>query len=207
MDYNSLIEQIKAYTKRNDDFFVNQIPNLIDQAVNRIYSEAKSIGFEKVIRGDIEAVATLDKPADWKETISITLLDDRLITPKNILLEPRSLEFCLTYWDTPAETDTPKYYANYLAYNSFYFAPTPDYQYQFELIYRALPLFNKANPRNFLTDRYPSLLLYACLVETAPFLKNDQRIQVFDALYKRNLENTNMDSQKMFTDRTTKRNQ
>jgi len=47
----------------------------------------------------------------------------------------------------------------------------------------ALPLFNVENPTNFLTVRYPSLLLYASMLETIPFLKGDERVPVFESLY------------------------
>ena len=49
MDYNSLTQQIIQYSKRTDQFFIDQVPNFINQAINRIYSEAKNIGFEKII--------------------------------------------------------------------------------------------------------------------------------------------------------------
>ncbi len=75
MDYNSLTEQIKQYSKRTDEFFISQIPNFINQAINRIYSEAKNIGFETVVFSNapeqqIQANNFLfPKPTNWKETV------------------------------------------------------------------------------------------------------------------------------------------
>lgn len=202
MDYNSLTDQIKQYSKRTDEFFISQIPNFINQAINRIYSEAKNIGFEKVVTGTlITNQFTLDKPADWKETVSfsITTTDGRKF------LKLRTLEFCQSYWPNPNLSGTPEFYGDYNNYASFYLAPTPDQNYSFTLIYLALPLFNADNPENFLTFRYPSLLLYASMLETIPFLKGDERVPVFESLYNRALQSINKDAEKLYTDRAAKR--
>lgn len=200
MDYNSLTEQIKQYSKRTDDFFISQIPNFINQAINRIYSEAKNIGFEKVVTGNLTQNNNItDKPADWKETVSLTLTNSQTV------LQLRTLEFCQSYWQNPAATGQPVFYADFNNYSSFYLAPTPDQNYQFRLIYLALPLFNPDVPTNFLTLRYPSLLLYASMLETIPFLKGDERVPVFESLYNRALQSINKDAEKLYTDRVAKR--
>lgn len=202
MDYNSLTEQIKQYSKRTDEFFISQIPNFINQAINRIYSEAKNIGFEKVVTNQlIQNQFLLDKPADWKETVSLTIT----INGDLSVLRLRTLEFCQAYWQTPTITGQPVFYADFNNYSSFYLAPTPNQNYQFRLIYLALPLFNAENPENFLTLRYPSLLLYASMLETIPFLKGDERVPVFESLYNRALQSINKDAEKLYTDRVAKR--
>lgn len=203
MDYNSLTEQIKQYSKRTDDFFISQIPNFINQAINRIYSEAKNIGFEKVVFGTLaQNIFNVDKPADWKETVSFTL---SLPPNDRSILQLRTLEFCQAYWPDPNTIGQPVFYADFNNYSSFYLAPTPDADYTFQLIYLALPLFNAENPENFLTLRYPSLLLYASMLETIPFLKGDERVPVFESLYNRALQSINKDAEKLYTDRTAKR--
>lgn len=204
MDYNSLTEQIKQYSKRTDEFFISQIPNFINQAINRIYSEAKNIGFEQVLNGNlIQTNPILAKPNNWKETVSFKII----IPPTNDLaiLQLRTLEFCQSYWQNPTATGQPVFYADFNNYSSFYLAPTPDQNYNFQLIYLALPLFNAENPTNFLTVRYPSLLLYASMLETIPFLKGDERVPVFESLYNRALQSINKDAEKLYTDRVAKR--
>lgn len=205
MDYNSLTEQIKQYSKRTDEFFISQIPNFINQAINRIYSEAKNIGFEKVVTDRLTPNQfVLEKPADWKETVSLT------ISPGSLsVLQLRTLEFCQAYWPNPTDKQAiPLFYADYNNYSSFYLAPTPDKDYFFTLIYLALPAFGNGEgktPTNFLTDRYPSLLLYASMLETIPFLKGDERVPVFESLYNRALQSINKDAEKLYTDRVAKR--
>lgn len=211
MNYNSLTQQIQDYSNRTDDFFINQIPDFINQGVSRIYSEARSIGFQKITAGTFTVDdSLLNKPVDWKETISLGYLipgADPILT----YVLPRTIEFCNTYSPSLHENGEPVFYADYsmptsnVGAGDIFLSPTPDQAYVYELIYLSLPLFNQANPVNFLTDKYPSLLLYACLFETIPFLKDDERIASFEALYSRALKDILGDTKDRYTDRLSNR--
>jgi hypothetical protein len=213
MDYNSLTLQIQNYANRTDAFFLQQIPDFINQGVSRIYSEARSIGFQKIVPGNptfTQNNPLITKPVDWKETISLAYIIPGTSPTTNYVL-PRSYEFCKTYSPISTTRGNPMFYADYsmptanVGAGSIFLAPTPSLAYQYELIYLSTPLFNQANPVNFLTDRYPSLLLYACLLETIPFLKDDERVPVFEALYNRALKDINIDTKERYTDRLSKR--
>jgi len=213
MNYNSLTLQIQNYANRTDDFFKNQIPDFINQGISRIYSEARSIGFQKIVEGNptfTQNSPLITKPIDWKETISLSYIIPGPSPTTNYVL-PRTYEFCKTYSPTTTVVGPPIFSADYsmppanVGAGSIFLAPTPDFAYVYELIYLSLPLFNATNPVNFLTDKYPSLLLYACLVETIPFLKDDERVPVFEALYNRALKDILTDTKERYTDRLSKR--
>lgn len=208
MDYNSLTTQIAQTANRNDAFFINQIPNFINQGINRIYSEAKNIGFQKVETGTItQGVTTIDKPLDWKETISL-----RIAIPEFgfNFLKLRAYEFCILYAPDSADEAEPIFYADLdlpsqAIAGKLYIAPTPDQDYDYELTYLGLPLFDGNEPTNFLTDRYPNLLLYACMLEAVPFLKDDERVPVFESFYNRALQSINRESSERIIDKVSKR--
>lgn len=201
MDYTSLGVQIQKYANRTDAMFIEQIPNFIIQAMSRIYSEAKSLGFEiKTVGYLVENQAFIGKPANWKETISFAIINN---TEFSYLL-PRSEEFGRTYWPMSTQTDFPLFYSD-SNYSNFLLFPTPNSSYPVQLIYRGLPQFNAEAPENFLTQRYPNLLLYACMVEATPFLKDDERVPVWSSFYDRELQNVNRDLQITYVDRTSKR--
>jgi hypothetical protein len=207
MDYNSLIIQIQNWANRTDQPFTSEITNFINQGINRIYSEAKNIGFEVTVQSTLtQGNSVISKPASWRETISFYITDNReepvIFDPPFLLL--RSRDFCQTYWPNNTLTSPPKFYADY-GNNSYYISPTPDYAYPFQLTYLSLPLFNVDNPQNFLTERYPRLLFYACMVEAEPFLKDDERVPVFKALYNEALQDINNDTKERYTDRVSKR--
>ena len=204
MNYTTLTEQIKAYANRQDDLFNAQIPNFIEQGINRIYSEAKNIGFENIITGNIALNnTTINKPANWRETISLEIYTADQKFSKFLL--PRSYEFCKSYWPDQTLTAEPTFYADYDDYTKFFFSPTADKNYQYRLIYLGIPLFNAQNGENFLTRRYPRLLFYACILEAMPFLKDDERLGQFEQLYASSLDDINKDSTARYVDRISDR--
>jgi hypothetical protein len=101
---------------------------------------------------------------------------------RNFLL-PRSYEWCREYWPNPTQTGEPRFYADY-GFSNWLIVPTPSAASPIEIAYYQLdnPI-TSVNQTNWLTDNASDLLLYACLVETAPFLKDDDRIQTWNAAF------------------------
>ena len=72
------------------------------------------------------------------------------------------------------------------------FDSEPDSAYTAELLYHArIPRLTDDNPTNVLLSRYPDAYLYAALSATAPFLMNDERLQVWGALYQEAVQGIN----------------
>lgn len=200
MNYDSLIEDIKSFCNRSDDEFTSQIPKFIDRGIGRIFSEAKNIGFEKVLENTInQSVVNIEKPIDWKETISLKIEN----TDNNIYkyLWLRTHEFCRTYWPDRTQLGVPEFYSDFNAYNSLTIVPTPDVDYRYILTYLSIPIFNEFNQTNFLTRRYPRLLFYACALEAIAYLRDDKRIAVIENLYNKALSDINLDTQNRKSDR------
>jgi hypothetical protein len=214
MNYASLTLQIQQYANRTDAFFVSVIPDFITQAINTIYCEAKSIGFETVLTSANGLIVInqnlIAKPQGWKETISFqyTIPAAPPAPPFSSFLLPRTYEFCINYWPNTTATGLPKFYANYgnsPGNDNFFIAPTPNATYPAQLIYLGLPTFDAMNTTNFLTLRYPSLLLYRCVLEAVIFLKDDERIAKFEDLYNKQLQDILKETTDRYTDRTSKR--
>ena len=84
--------------------------------------------------------------------------------------------------------------------------PTPDEDYPFEVLYYELPpLLSDIIQSNWISEYAPELLLYATLLEATPFLKNDERIQVWQAMYDRSAAMLNGEDLKKILDRSTVR--
>jgi len=217
--YNDLVAEIQAWANRYDDYFVAQIPSFINKGINKIYNQAKNIGFQTSTPANSRLVTgqnILAKPLNWKETISF-----QYITPDGVsnFLLPRSYEFCVTYYPNPSSANAaPLFYADYNlsevsalppqdsgALGQYYIVPTPDANYQYILTYLGLPLFDVDHQQNFLTDRFPDLLFNAAMTYAEPFLKDDERVPVFDSLYKSSLQDINRETVERYTDRTSKR--
>lgn len=203
MTYNSLRAQIISYLDRTDAPFVAQIPNFISQAEQRIARESKCIGLEQYINGTMLAANNkLSKPARWRRTLSFYI---QIPPNTSSQLFLRGYDFIRTYWPDDTVKAQPLYYSDY-GYDVWLIGPTPDIDYNFEISYLELPSeLTELNQTNWTTDNAPDLLLYASLLETAPYLKTDERIQVWQGYYDKALASINAQDDMRTLDRASNR--
>jgi hypothetical protein len=208
MTFTSLQADIRNYLERGgatDPIVYEQIPRLITLAERRIARELKIQGFQTVVNTTMQSgVAVYAKPDRWRDTISInfgTGSGNNVHTPIFI----RSYEYIRQYWPNETQTDQPKFYADY-DYKHWIFAPTPNANYPMEVIYYQLPpLLDDTNQANWLSEYAPNLLLYGSLVEATPFIKDDQRVQLWQSYYDRALAALNGEDLQKIVDRSTNR--
>lgn len=160
--YSKLVALCQSYCERSDDDFLQNIPSFITLAENYLATIMKQEGFMLVVGGHFNPNATLEKPAFWRETVALTYKNaDGEWVPVYL----RSLEYLKQYWPKAALRAAPAYYAEYNI-NNWYIAPTPDVEYEFELIYYArLDPLTEEHQQNWLTLNAPQALLYAMLKE------------------------------------------
>lgn len=210
MTFTSLKEDVQNYLERGassstDPMVYDQIPRLIALAETRIAVELKVLGFKRVVTGTLTAgVAAYDKPDRWRETISINIGTGATNETRKQLFA-RAYEYVVSYWPDRTEQDEPEFYADY-DYDHWLIAPTPDAAYPWEIsYYEKLQQLDASNETNWLTDIAPNLLLYATLIEAAPFLKNDARIQTWQTLYDRSLAAVSGEDIDKISDRNSSR--
>lgn len=74
----------------------------------------------------------------------------------------------------------PRYFT--IVGNEMELLPTPDQAYALEMVFRGyIPALTANNTTNWLLSLAPDLYLYATLLESAPYIKEDERIQVWTA--------------------------
>ena len=205
--FTTLKEDIRRYLERgftlaSDAIVYEQIPRLINLAERRIARELKVQGMINVVTSTMSpGLAVYPKPDRWRTTVSFNFG----IGNEYNQLFPRSYEYVRSYWPNREETDVPLFYADY-DYNNWIVSPTPDQAYPFEvLIYQLPPLLDDANQSNWLTEYAPQVLLYACLLEATPFLKNDERIPVWQQMYDRAMQALNGEDLSKILDRSARR--
>lgn len=208
--FTTLKEDIRRYLERgftlaSDQIVYEQIPRLINLAERRIARELKVEGLINVLTGTLSpGLAVYPKPDRWRSTVSFNFGTGDQGNEYNQLF-PRSYEYVRSYWPNRSETDVPLFYAEY-DYNNWIIAPTPDQAYPFEvLVYQLLPLLDDTNQTNWLTEYAPQVLLYASLLEATPFLKNDERIPVWQQMYDRSAQALNGEDLSKILDRSARR--
>ncbi len=205
MTYNSLTAQILDYLNRSDADTIAEVPNFIYQAENRIARESKNIGLETyVVTILIPGTSVYQKPGRWRRTLSLNYGSGVGFNTRNQLFL-RSYEYCRSYWPTSTLTAPPLYYADY-GYTNWLIAPTPDLAYPMEISYLELPLpLTPSNQTNWLTNYAPDVLLYACLLEAVPFLKDMELVPVWTSYYDRALASLNSQDDQRVVDRASNR--
>ena len=127
--------------------------------------------------------ATLDSryvqmPTDWMETVRFSITSGNTYR-----IELISRDDMLEYRQNTADVSgRPRFYAN--IGDTIEVFPTPDAEYQMQLQYYAkTPALSNTNTANWLLTTAPDIYLYGALVQSAPYLNDDARIQTWAALY------------------------
>ena len=219
MNYTTLLNQIIAYANRGGSIeFAASIPYFIEMGQQKIWKELNTTGFQKTTQLKKFHVnnSTIEKPADWQETISIIYGSADNFFINNVVLFPRSYEFCINYWPNVNLSDAanpPLFYSDYQPgqenvspYKYYLIVPTPDKEYNYQITYIGRPnLITNENQTNILTDYYPDLLFYAAFLEALIYLKDDQRMPVYTKLYQESLTAANNLTKDRYIDRSVKR--
>jgi hypothetical protein len=205
MTYDSLLVDLRRYlergfTQESDQIVYDQLPRLITLGERRIARELKIGGFIRPVQTPLQiGVAVYLKPDRWRDTVSMTL--------NGVPIFARAYEYCRNYWPNEAQTGTPQFYADY-DFQHWLLAPTPDAASTLEILYYEQPaLLGEELQTNWLTEYAPDLLLYAALLEATPFLKSDERIQTWQALYDRAAQAISGEDLKRIMDRSANRSE
>lgn len=180
MTFDSLFDDIKTYLERTDQATIDKIPTFIMLAEQVIAAELKFLGNLTPMTSTMVATQpVIDKPARWHKTVSMNVTVAGKKTPVFL----RKYEYLRNYWPDATETGTPEFYADY-DYTHWLVAPTPASAYQFEVLYyeRLQPL-DSSNQTNWFTIYAPQALLYGSLLQAMPFLRNDERLPMWQAQY------------------------
>lgn len=177
--WTDLVAAVADYLARDD--LTARVPDFIALA------EAKFNRSLKCRQMEIRSTTTTDDTSD--EPQMVTLPTDfqtmRAIKLTNVACQPRLEYMSDAQMDefrakSGNVTGQPRYFSIYGT--EMELAPSPDGAYTIEMKYRAyLPALSEANPVNWLIAIAPDLYLYGVLLEAAPYMKDDPRIQVWGA--------------------------
>jgi hypothetical protein len=181
MNYAQLKSNIADFLNRSDLTAV--IPTFIELAESQM---DRALRVRQMLSRSTASIDTQYSafPADFLEAKTFKITSSNPIQPIEFLTPEQMDDRDQLYANAPG---IPKYFT--IIGNQIRVAPTPDATYTAELAYFAkLPKLSDSVTTNWLLASSPDAYLYGSLMQTAPYLKDDERVAVWGTLYNTAIE-------------------
>ena len=186
--YAELQSNVTDFLNRDD--LASVTPTFISLAESNLSRDIRHWRQEKRSTAELDTQYSAI-PADFVEAIRfyITSGESR---PLELISQFQLLDRKYKRANTSGE---PAYYA--ITAGEIEIFPSPAGTYTAELYYISeLPALSDSNTSNWLLEHYPDAYLYGSLIHSAPYLKDDARLQVWAALYQSAIDAINAESEK-----------
>ena len=172
--YTDLKTAIANWLNRDD--LTTYLDDFIKLAEDRLAREIRIRATEKDLSVTMASgLATV--PTDFLELKHAYIDGTPVFT-----LEPKDSQWIYRKYPNRSSQSKPEFIG--IDGANFVFAPFPDSNYDVKGVYHFKPAaLSSTNATNEWTDNVPDALLFAALIETAPFLNNDIRMEVWERKY------------------------
>lgn len=184
--YDELKSAVADFLNRED--LTAAIPTFVRLTEARVDRELRHWRMEKrsVVQLDTQYSAI---PADFLQPIRLQITD----APTGEVAPISTAQMLQVRGDRNDRVGRPTHYA--LTAGGIELYPTPDLTYNASLVYYArIPALSDSNTTNWLLTEAPDAYLYGALMQSAPYLKDDARIAVWQSLYAAAVGNLNASS-------------
>ena len=179
VDYASLQTAVTEYLARDQDaILIARIPSFIQLAEAKFnrqlfvrQMEQRSTAVVNLASSEPEFISL---PSDFQSMRRVRLSSVTGKPPLEFRSGTQMDEYRFAAADVAAQ---PRYFTVFG--DELELAPTPDAAYTVEMIYRQNVPALASNASNWLLAMAPDLYLYGALMETAPYIKEDGRIQTW----------------------------
>jgi hypothetical protein len=180
--YTELKASIADWLNRSD--LTAAIPDFISLAEAQVERTLRTR--QMIVRANASFDAQYGAvPSDFLETKSLKLTSTNPQTPLGFL----SIDALDNEAANYTASGKPKFFG--VVGNQFRIVPTPDSTYTTELTYYAkLTKLSGSVASNWLLASNPDIYLYGSLLQAAPYLQDDARIQTWATLYERALNDS-----------------
>ena len=177
--YTELKTSIGDWLNRSD--LTTVIPDFISLAEAQVERTLRTR--QMIVRANASFDAQYGAvPSDFLETKSLKLTSTNPETPLQFL----SIDALDNEMTKYTASGKPKFFG--VVGGQFRIVPTPDSNYTTELTYYAkLTKLSSSVASNWLLSSSPDIYLYGALLQAAPYLQDDARIQTWATLYERAL--------------------
>lgn len=175
--YADLQTTIAGYLARSD--LTTQIPDFIRLAELRLRRDLRIRQMLKsVTTSTVANDETVELPSDFLEVRDFVVVGNP-VRPLNYY-SPSAFNRNTRTWEIGKPVDYT------VLANDFQLAPVPDAVYTLKMFYFAAPTFlSDSNTSNAFLANTPDALLYGALLEAAPYLMDDARINTWGTMFDR----------------------
>lgn len=175
--YADLQTTIAGYLARSD--LTSQIPDFIRLAELRLRRDLRIRQMLKsVTTATVAGDETVELPSDFLEVRDFVVVGNP-VQPLNYY-SPSAFNRNTRSWESGKPLDYT------VLANDFQLAPVPDGVYTVKMFYFAAPTFlSDTNTSNAFLANVPDALLYGSLLEAAPYLMDDARINTWGTMFDR----------------------
>ena len=175
--YTELQTTIAGYLARSD--LTTQIPDFIRLAELRLRRDLRIRQMLKsVTTSTVANDETVELPSDFLEVRDFVVVGNP-VRPLNYY-SPSAFNRNTRTWEIGKPVDYT------VLANDFQLAPIPDTVYTLKMFYFAAPVFlSDSNTSNAFLANTPDALLYGALLEAAPYLMDDARINTWGTMFDR----------------------
>lgn len=186
MNYSQLVQLVQDYLESTETSFVDNIPNFVQLAEERIYNSVQIPAIRKNVTGTMTSGNKyLSLPSDWLATFSLAAIDPT--TGDYSYLLDKDVNYIREAFPNPSSTGAPTHYAIFDA-NTLIIGPTPDQSYAAELHYYYYPESIVTAGTTWLSDNFETVLLYGSLREAYMYLKGESDLTaMYEAKYQEGL--------------------
>ena len=177
--YTTLKTAVQDYIESTESSLVNNLPNFIESAEERILKNVQLDVFRKNSTGVSNANNTyLATPSDYLSPFSLAVIQS---DGDYNFLKLKHVSFIRDYQPSPSTTGLPEYYSEFDE-TRFLIAPTPSSSFTFELhyFYRPTSLTQSGSGTTWLSINATNAMLYGSLVEACIYLKNFEAMGIYE---------------------------
>jgi len=137
MNFTQLSQAIQSYAETTEQLFVDNIPNFVQLAEERIYNAVQIPAIRKNVIGNFTAGDHyLALPDDYLASFSLAVID---ADGNYEYLLDKDVNFIRQAYPNVNDSGIPRYYGQFKPY-TYIIGPTPDSNYQTELHYYYYPV-------------------------------------------------------------------
>lgn len=184
--YSELQSAVADFLNRDD--LASAVPTFIRLAEARFSRDLRHWRMETRSTAELDTQYSAI-PSDFLQPIRLQITD----APTSEVAPISTAQMLQLRGDRNDRVGRPTNYA--LTAGGIELYPTPDLTYNASLVYYArIPALSASNTTNWLLNEAPDVYLYGALVHSAPYLKDDARIQIWEALLAQGINNLNTSS-------------